>query len=301
VSAAFEDAEITGNREAFGFVQALATELSAGTVQLPSYPEAAVRLQRALSCEEIDAGVVVRAIGSEPALALRVMQMANSALLNPMGRQVLDLRTAVSRIGYNMVRTAAVAFIIQQLRNAESLRDLGAELAALWHEGVSVAAFSHVIARRQTRLNPDVALLAGLLQGVGRLYILTRLRERPALKDHPQACERILRDWQAGVARAILDSWGVAEAVGEAVEQCGRPDRELRGPVSLSDVLSVARVLIDLQAAAPEGLPDAAMIDAALAGQARFLDRLGVDAPACLAILRDAAADVDALHAALDL
>ena len=142
---------------------------------------------------------------------------------------------------------------------------------------------------------------AGLLQGVGRLYILTRLRERPALKGHPQACERILRDWQAGVARAILDSWGVADAVGEAVEQYGRPDRELRGPVCLSDVLSAARVLIDLQAAVPEGLPDAAAVDATLAGQARFLDRLGIDAPACLAILRDAASDVDALHAALDL
>jgi HD-like signal output (HDOD) protein len=298
---AVEDTRSAGNREALAFVRALAIELSEGRVQLPSYPEAAVRLQRALSSEDVDPGVVVRAIGSQPALALRVMQMANSALLNPMGRQVLDLRTAVSRIGYNMVRTAAVAFILQQLRSAESLRDLRPQLAELWKEGVSVAAFAHVIARRQTRLNADVALLAGLLHGVGRLYILTRLRDRPALQEYPQACERVMRDWQASVARAVLDSWGVPAAVGEAVELYGEHARELRGHVNLSEVLSVARVLVDLQAAVPEGAPDAELIDEALAAHARFLTRLSIDAPACMDILKVASSDVAALHAALDL
>jgi len=296
----FEDAESTHNREAFGFVQSLATELTEGTVQLPSYPEAAIRLQRALSAEEVDPALVVRAIGSEPALALRVMQMANSVLLNPMGRQVLDLRTAVSRIGYNMVRTAGVAFIVEQLRNAEALRDLRPQLALLWHESVSVAAFAHVIARRKTRLNADSALLAGLLNGVGKLYILTRLRERPALLAHPEACERILREWHTGVARAILDNWGVPEEVGEAVELYAQPDRELRGAVALPEVLSVAVAFAALRAASPGEMPDDSAVADCLKRESRVLSRLAIDGPECHAILQDTAADIDALHAALD-
>jgi len=297
---AFEDAESTHNREAFGFVQSLATELSEGTVQLPSYPEAAIRLQRALSAEEVDPALVVRAIGSEPALALRVMQMANSALLNLMGRRVQDLRAAVSRIGYNMVRTATVAFVLEQLRSAEALRELRPQLATLWRQSVRVAAFGHVIARRHTRLNADSALLAGLLHGVGRLYILTRLREHPRLRRYPEACERILREWHAGVARAILDSWGVPEEVGDAVETFEQLDRELRGAISLSEVLTAASALAEFQDGTSTAGPDAAAVNGFVAGQQRFLSRLAIDAPACAVILQHAAADVETLHAALD-
>ncbi len=294
-----EDIPSTPQREAIGFVHALATEVSKGRAELPSYPEAATRVQRALATPEVDPAVVVSAVGSEPALALRVLKMANSALLNPMGRQVLDLKTAVSRIGYNMVRTASVSFVVEQLRQAESLRDLRPQLAELWQQSVVLAALSRVIAVRQGRINPDVALLAGLLHAVGKLYILIRLQAHPSLRAYPATCERILREWHGGVARAILERWGIPDEVGEAVQECEQLDRELLHAVSLSEVLTAASLLALCRATVQAQPPTADDMARLVSTHTGLWQRLHIDAPTALTLLHDAESEIQALHAVL--
>src|SRR5262245_55877431 len=102
--------------EAFAFVQALAAELSTGKVELPSFPDIAMRVRQVLADEGVSPEKVVRVVGSEPALAARLLQLANSAALNFSGKAVTDLRTAVNRMGFNMVRSAAIAFAMSQLK-----------------------------------------------------------------------------------------------------------------------------------------------------------------------------------------
>src|SRR5476651_1787196 len=109
---------------AFEFVRSLAGELSAGKVDLPSFPEIAIRVRRVLSDPKSSSDQVVRVVGSEPALAARLMRIANSASLNRSGRPVGDLRTAINRIGYNMVRSAAISFSVAQVRKSSKLAGL---------------------------------------------------------------------------------------------------------------------------------------------------------------------------------
>ena len=70
----------------FDFVRSLAAELSRGNVDLPSFPEIAVRVRRVLSDPKSSVEQVVRVVGSEPALAARLLRIANSASLNRSGR-----------------------------------------------------------------------------------------------------------------------------------------------------------------------------------------------------------------------
>ena len=70
---------------AFEFVRSLAGELTAGKVDLPSFPEIAIRVRRVLSDPKSSGDQVVRVVGSEPALAARLMRIANSASLNRSG------------------------------------------------------------------------------------------------------------------------------------------------------------------------------------------------------------------------
>ncbi|MCS6948075.1 MAG: HDOD domain-containing protein, partial [Steroidobacteraceae bacterium] len=91
------------NDDAFQFVKELAAELSAGKIELPSFPDIAMRVQRVLTDDNVSPERVVRVVGSEPALVARIMSMANSAALNPSGRQISDLRTAVTRLGFDML------------------------------------------------------------------------------------------------------------------------------------------------------------------------------------------------------
>jgi HD-like signal output (HDOD) protein len=55
--------------DAFEFVRELASELSSSTIELPSFPEVALRVQKVLSQEGTSAERVVRVLGAEPVLS----------------------------------------------------------------------------------------------------------------------------------------------------------------------------------------------------------------------------------------
>ena len=228
---------------AFAFVQSLAAELSSGKVDLPSFPDIALRVRQVLADDNVTPDKVVRVIGSEPALAARLLQIANSAALNFSGKVVTDLRTAVARMGFNMVRSAAIAFAMSQLKKVDALKGLEKELDALWHRSAGVAAMSHVVARRFTKVNPDTALLAGLLHGVGHLYIMARAHKHPALFTNAPVYHAIVRDWHSSIAKAILENWDMADEIVQAVSEFEDLERDHHGPA----VLTVAHLVVSYQ------------------------------------------------------
>jgi hypothetical protein len=166
-----------------------AQEVSSGKVELPSFPDVAVRVRKVLADEQVSNEQIARIVGSDAGLAARVLTLANSAALNRSGRSVGDLKTAVNRIGHNNVRTAAVSFAIAQLRRASELRNIAPQLELVWQEATLVAALSYSIAAR-CQLNSDESMLAGLLHNVGKLYILARANRHGSLFSEPAALAR---------------------------------------------------------------------------------------------------------------
>jgi HD-like signal output (HDOD) protein len=242
-TAAAQVTKSTVDAEAFAFVQALASELSKGKVDLPSFPDIALRVRKVLADEEVTQEQVVRVVGSEPALAARLMQIANSAALNFTGKPIQDLRTAINRMGHNMVRSAAIAFSMSQLKKVESLKGLEKPLDELWKSSAAVAAMSHAVAKRYSKINPDTGMLAGLLHGIGKLYILTRSSKHPALFADQATYNQIVRDWHSPVAKALLENWDMAEEIVNAVSDYEDTERAHSGPVDLTDVLTVGNLL----------------------------------------------------------
>lgn len=234
--------------EAFAFVAELAGDLSRGSVELPSFPDIAMRVRQVLANDDVSIADVVRVVGSEPALAARMLAMANSAALGRTDKPIADLRAAVTRIGFNLVRSAAIAFAMAQLRRVDAFKDFREPLAAHWERSATVAAFSHVVARRHSRVNPDTALLAGLLHSVGKLYILARGTKHPRLFADPAAFHAIELDWHASIARAVLENWGLGEEIIDAVHDHEELDREHEGAADLTDVLAVAASLATFHA-----------------------------------------------------
>jgi HD-like signal output (HDOD) protein len=242
-TAAAQTPKSTIDTEAFAFVQALASELSKGKVDLPSFPDIALRVRQVLADEQVSQEQVVRVVGSEPALAARLMQIANSAALNFTGKPINELRTAINRMGHNMVRSAAIAFAMSQLKKVDSLKGLEQPLDELWKCSAAVAAMSHAVARRFSKVNPDTAMLAGLLHGIGKLYILTRSSKHPKLFADAVAYSQIVRDWHSPVAKALLENWDMAEEIVAAVSDYEDLERSHSGPVDLTDVLTVGNLL----------------------------------------------------------
>jgi HD-like signal output (HDOD) protein len=280
-----------GGDVAFNFVQALAAELSGGKIELPGFPHIVLRVQKVLNDEKADAGRVVKVLGSEPVLAAQIVRMANSAALNPGGMAVTDLRAAVARVGLDTVRSATIAFAVRQLRDAPLLRGLENQLGVLWKRSVLVASLCCVVARKLTPVNPDTALLAGLLQGIGRLYILTRASGHRALFADQDSYQAIEHDWHLSIAAALLENWGIADEIVQAVHDSENLERDPRGPLSLTDVLVVGTILAEHHNQ-PQTLR-------ARVQCAKPLQRLRLDADACEAFIAESAVAIESLREAL--
>ena len=231
------------NAAAFEFVKGLAAELSTGKVELPSFPDVAMRVRRVLADDKTTVEQVVRVVGSEPALAARLLKMANSAALNRSGKSLTDLRTAINRMGYNMVRSAAITFAMAQIRQANTLKGIEPHLAQLWRHSTFVAAVCYTIARKCTSINPDEALLTGLLHGIGKLYILTRAGAHLELFANPGTLDQVIRDWHASIGKAILENWEFADEISSAVAEHEDITREHSGPSDLTDVVTVGNMM----------------------------------------------------------
>jgi HD-like signal output (HDOD) protein len=276
---------------AFHFVQALASELSTGKIELPGFPHIVMRVQKILGDEKSDANRIVKVLGSEPVLASQIIRVANSAAINPGGVPCSDLRSAVARVGLDTVRSATISFAMHQLRNAPLLKGLETPLGVLWRRSVQVASLCCVLARRLTPVNPDTALLAGLLQGIGRLYILTRASSHRALFADQDSYHAIEQDWHLAIAAALLESWGISDEIVQAIHESESPDRDCRGPTNLTDVL-VAGTLLAEHHGEPKALAAQVQI-------ARPLQKLKLDAAACQAFITESAADIESLREAL--
>ena len=275
----------------FDFVRTLAAELSRGNVDLPSFPEIAVRVRRILSDPKSSVDQVVRVVGSEPALAARLLRIANSASLNRSGKTVSDLRTAINRIGYNMVRSASISFSMAQIRKSNKLAGLEHHLNDLWQRSTLVAAFAFVLARMCTRVNPDEAMLTGMMHGIGKLYIFTRAIDHPELFVGKTTLDSIIGDWHASIGKAILENWDFSEAMAKAVGEQADFSRTDEGPPDLSDVIAVAIIMAEHAADAPG-------LEAALQGLGAT-KRLRLDEEKTQAVMRESAAEVTALSQAL--
>lgn len=220
------------------FLQGLAAELSGRSINLPCFPDVVIRIRKALADPRARVSETVKIVGSEPRLAARLLQAANSAAFNPSGKPLTDLRAAITRLGHRAVQSSAMAFAVQQLRQAPALSSIAAPLHALWEESIAVASICQVLARRTT-VSPDEAFLTGLLHGIGRLYIMVRAvgKSNDLLAD-PGFLDMV-DGWHAAIGKAVLENWGFAEAMSEAVGLQGEYDLGRKSAPDLTDVLVV--------------------------------------------------------------
>ena len=245
----------------------------------------------ALDDDRVSTDKLERIVSSEPVLAGRLVQLANSAALNFSGKKVTDLRTAIARIGFAMVRTTSMAYALSQLRKAEKLKNMREPLNALWMRSTVVAAACRVVAVRLSRVNPDMAMLAGLLHGIGELYLLTRVGEYPSLVGGDGG-RAIIRDWQSAVAKAILENWEIDPTIATAVAEFEILDREHAGPVDLTDVLTIGFLLGSYM-----NHPDSLETNMA---DVKICQRLGLTRADYEALISGSREQMDALREALD-
>lgn len=227
----------------FEFIESLAKELSTNSLVFPTSVNITMRIRAALNEPNSSIDKVAHIVGAEPVLSAQLLRIANSAAMNTSGKPVVDLHTAIARLGYAMVRNVAISVGMRQLSQSTLQRSRDPRIEELWKHCILVASISYMLAKKRARINPDEAMLAGLLHDIGEFYILTRAKDFPNLFSDAAAIEEISQEWHAEVGKAILESWKIPEEIVAAIQNHETFGLTHAGPADLTDVLMVANIL----------------------------------------------------------
>ena len=227
----------------FQMLEDIARELSSGSVVFPTCFDAALRLRKELQNPDLPIPRMVKVVALEPLVATRLMQMAGSVLYSPDGTPARDLQAAIHRLGVELVRTSALAIAMSQLLRAKETAVFGDFAKALWGHSIRTAAATRLLAQTYTRINPDQALLAGLVHDLGAFYMLYRAAQYEELRVRPGTVKHVMLQWHEGIGVSLLSALGLPEDIVNAVTVHDQP-RSLPDPLrTLGDLVYVGNLL----------------------------------------------------------
>ncbi len=222
------------------FIATLMDDIAKGRLDLPTLPEVAMKVRKMADDPSVTADKLAKIIGTDAALSARLVQVANSVFFRGLN-QVENVRTAIVRLGGVCVRNVVSSLVMGQIYKAKEVQAIKKDLHALWVHGARVAAISNVLAKRLTKLNPDEAMLAGLIHDIGTLPILKRALDFPDMLEDREALQRVITYMHADIGKMILEDWHFPEGLIIAVAEHEKLDRD-SPDIDYADVVLIANL-----------------------------------------------------------
>ena len=238
--------------------RSIAAQASKGEITFSTNINATLKVKQLLNDPEAHLPDAIKLVLADPLFSARTVAIANSAAYNRSGTKISNVTTAVMRLGFGTLRSLAISLIVRQMNEGLSNPLMRKKSAELWEHTTCVAALAQVIARRMTKVDPDVAMFAGIVHEVGGFYLLSRAQEFPGLLDGQ------LEEWmeygEKIIGRGVMKALEIPETICEAIEQIWL-GVGAQPPVTLGDVLilanDLATTLSPLQPASEVAIHDA--------------------------------------------
>ena len=219
----------------------------AGSLQrIPSVPRVYAELRSVISRPDFDLHEVTKVISRDPGLSVKVLQVVNSAFYG-LRQRISDLSHAVTLLGSNTVSSLVLGITLHDQFSA-----LGAARKALddeWHRALAISKAARRIAEQEARDRslPETAYLAGLLHNVGRLVLAANLPDRFTSIEWPEDRARLIATERSAfgaghpeLGALLLGTWGLDDALVEAVAFYAEPHKSLGAQFSALSALHVA-------------------------------------------------------------
>ena len=93
----------------FKILEDIARDLSGSEIIFPTFLDITFQVRAALKDPNLNIEQLSKLVGAEPLMSAKIIRMANSVAMNPSGREVADVKSAIVRVGMEAVRTVAFA------------------------------------------------------------------------------------------------------------------------------------------------------------------------------------------------
>ncbi|MFO0724386.1 MAG: HDOD domain-containing protein [Myxococcota bacterium] len=197
------------------FLSYLRRTIAANGIRLPTMPEAVLKLDRLLRNPDCSITQVADAIRAEPAIATKVVGIANSPFYSGLSR-TSAVEGAIGRLGLSETKNIvqAVAFGSKLLRVAGWEK----EIDQLYHHSLVSALAARALGPRHG-LEGDEAFIAGLIHDIGRSVLISTLGEfqhgqgnKKARVDLP-FMQQLSTSIHADLSALVAESWNSAADV----------------------------------------------------------------------------------------
>lgn len=270
-------------------------ELRSNQLSLPSVPDVAWKVRRTVDREDSTADQVASAISADPSMAAKLVRACNSPLYRGFS-DVRNVREAVVRLGMRTTRQLVTVFSLREVFKTRQA-SLQKEMDKLWRHSREVAALCWVLADSATSINPEEALLAGLLHDIGVVPVLVQAEHHINLFADQANLDHAIGELRADVGTAILENWSFPASFLEATRHAEDWSHESRGPApQLVDIVIVAQLHAMIGSSQNGNLPPFDDVPAY-----RRLGELELNASRSLQLLTEARARVDEVHRLLSI
>ncbi len=141
---------------------------------LPSIPTVVIEVLNLCEREDIGISEIAKVLARDPALAAKVLRIANSAFYG-VRAQVTTVDRAISILGINATLSLALSFSF--VGNLSKSRKAGFDHSAYWRRSAITGAAARSLAEWTNKMSRDELFLAGLLQDIGMLVLNEALPE----------------------------------------------------------------------------------------------------------------------------
>ncbi len=259
---------------------------------LPSLPDLALRIRRAIDDETSDARTIARLVESDPAMAAKLLKAANSALYGGLGG-VETTSSAVVRLGMQTTRQLVMTFALKEVFVSEDAA-IRRRMQELWKHSAHIAALCFVLAREIKGLQAEEALLIGLVHDVGVIPIFNYADKYPELTEDPSTLDATIQRMRGELGAMILRQWHFPPEVVAAARDAENWTRRHNSAADFSDLVIVAQVHEFIRKHTLEGLPP---LDDVSAIRRVFGDTATPEKS--LKVLHDAKAQIDEMRSVL--
>lgn len=135
---------------------------------LPTLPTVLAEILQVANNPSASAGDLQVVIGRDPALAAKILKIANSAMFG-FSRRIESIRQAVVAIGFRRIRSVASAMAVAPVFKTDATGLVNGPL--LWSHSVATAMWTQIIAAKVRYQQTDQVFTAGLLHDVGILIL----------------------------------------------------------------------------------------------------------------------------------
>jgi len=199
---------------------------------LVSFPQVAVRVTQIVEDPQSSATDLGYVISQDPALALRILQLANSPLYG-MRHQVDTISRAVTILGTLQIRDMVLA--TSALHSFDGIPNDLVSMEDFWRHSLFSGLAARHIASQVLGGREESSFIAGLLHNIGKLVIYNRMPEAATrvfmmiLDGEEQqrylAERRVLGFDHAQVGGALLDHWSLPAHLIETTACHHEPER----------------------------------------------------------------------------